>query len=218
MDLYIAYKNYSSWSLRPWIAMKVAGISFNETLLPFYHSSALTDFAAKEGIPACVPVLKDQGQTIWDSLAIMEYLAEQYPDAHLWPESINLRTLARSTAAEMHSGFMALRSQFPMNCRRVTHVEPSEGSKNDLLRLAAIWQRFQEQKKPAGPFLCGQFSIVDAMYAPVMWRVHGYGLKVSDAFDQWAKAMMALPAMQEWADAAQAEEWSVSQYDNVKSE
>jgi len=215
MHLYIAYKNYSSWSLRPWIAMKVAGIPFDETLLPFYHDDSLKKFAETEGLPAKVPVLKDQGRTIWDSLAILEYLADQYPEAKLWPNDPTLKALARSAAAEMHSGFMALRGEFPMNCRVNVTVAPSEATQKDLQRLAKIWSDFAKQKKPEGDFLCGHFTIVDAMYSAVMWRVTGYHLPVSEEFDRWAKAMLALPAMQEWLEASKAESWSVEQYDKV---
>ncbi|EGG93185.1 putative glutathione s-transferase protein [gamma proteobacterium IMCC1989] len=215
MHLYIAYKNYSSWSLRPWIAMKVAGIPFDETLLPFYHDDSLKTFAEVEGLPAKVPVLKDQGRTIWDSLAILEYLADQYPEAKLWPSDPTLKALARCATAEMHSGFMALRGEFPMNCRTNVTVAPSEATQKDLQRLAKIWADFSQQQKPEGDFLCGHFTIVDAMYSAVMWRVTGYNLPVSEEFDRWAKAMLALPAMQEWLTASKAESWSVAQYDKV---
>lgn len=213
MHLYIAYKNYSSWSLRPWLAMKVAGIPFEETLLPFAHGDSLKQFSAQHVLPAQVPVLITDDLVIWDSLAILEYLAEGYPECQLWPESRALRALARSAAAEMHSGFSALRSQFPMNCRTEKTVEPSVAVAQDLQRLAQIWARFEQADKPAGPFLAGSFSNVDAMFAPVMWRVRNYGLKVSPAFDRWAQAMYDLPAMQEWLIAARAETWQMPAYE-----
>ncbi|MFY0664223.1 MAG: glutathione S-transferase [Natronospirillum sp.] len=221
MELVIAYKNYSSWSLRPWLLMRVAGIDFNEHLLPFAHSNDLKDFAAQHDLPAQVPVLLDQERVIWDSLAIAEYLAEQFPERALWPADVTLRALARSASAEMHSGFMALRQTFPMNCRvqkqAATQVI-TDAVQRDLNRLAALWTRFAAAKaanKAEGAFLCGAFSIVDAMYAPVMWRVRGYGLTVSDDFSAWSAAMLALPAMQEWLAAAQAETWSMPQYDQA---
>lgn len=221
MKLFIAYKNYSSWSLRPWLAMKVTGIVFEETLFPFYHDSSLSQFAKQEAIPATVPVLKMDGQTIWDSMAIMETLAETYPHANLWPEAKEWRSLARSASAEMHTGFMALRSQFPMNCRRHVKVEASDGSLKDISRLAQLWQKFYQPEpslaktRVQGPFMCGAFSIVDAMYAPVMWRIKNYDLFVSDEFEAWSQAMMALPEMQEWLQAARAEEWKIESYDAV---
>lgn len=225
LHLYIAYKNYSSWSLRPWLAMKVAGIPFNETLLPFYHDDSLKVFAQAHDVPACVPALAipslgqkttNEPHIIWDSMAIMEYLAEEYPEANLWPQETTLRALARSTAAELHSGFLNLRSEFPMNCRTQATVTPSDAAKKDLERLAALWERFAAHDGNKGQeFLCGHFTIVDAMYAPVMWRVSGYNLHVSDRFEQWSKAMKALPAMQEWLQAAQSEAWTIDQYDRV---
>ncbi|MEZ5450664.1 MAG: glutathione S-transferase [Thiolinea sp.] len=206
MHLYIAYKNYSSWSLRPWLAMKVAGIEFGETILPFAHSDTLEQLGVQYRIPAQVPVLEDDGLIIWDSMAIMEYLNEQFPDRQLWPQDKKLRALARCAAAEMHSSFSALRSACPMNCRARKHMHPvSEAVQADVQRLAQIWEHFAQADKPEGDFLCGHFTIVDAMYAPVLWRVVGYGLEVSPAFERWAEAMQALPAMQEWLAAAKAE-------------
>jgi len=215
MNLNIAYKNYSSWSLRPWILMKEFDIPFTETLLPFAHTSGLLDFSSDNGVPALVPILESEGMVIWDSLAIMEYLAECYTDKPLWPEDAKLRAMARSAAFEMHSGFSSLRSQFPMNCRSVKVVEPSENTKKDLARLAEIWSFFANQEKNGGEFLCGGFSILDAMYAPVMWRVTGYGLFVSEEFSSWSKAMRALPAMEEWYQDSLKEEWTISETDNV---
>lgn len=215
MHLYIAYKNYSSWSLRPWIMMQVAGIPFEETVLPFYHSDSLDKLGERYQIPAQVPVLVEQDKVIWDSLAIMEYLAEQYPDRGLWPEESALRALARSASSEMHSGFATLRGTCPMNCRsqkRLTE-EAAATLAGDLNRLAEIWEHFERAEKPEGDFLCGQFSIVDAMYAPVMWRVVGYGLEVSPAFSKWAEAMQALPEMQDWLAAAKAESWTIETYE-----
>lgn len=213
MHLYIAYKNYSSWSLRPWLALKVAGIEFDETLLPFAHSDRLNKLAAQYQIPAQVPVLVDEEHVIWDSLAIMEYVAESYPDSHLWPQDKWLRALARSASAEMHSGFMALRSQCPMNCRAQKSKTVTPEIQADLDRLKVIWEHFAAMDKPEGDFLCGHFSIVDAMYAPVMWRISGYGLEVSADFTKWIAAMKRLPAMQEWLTAAQQEEWVMENYE-----
>lgn len=216
LHLYIAYKNYSSWSLRPWIALKVAGINFAETILPFDHSDALTQFSLQHNIPAQVPVLVADGQVIWDSLAILEYLAERYPAAELWPRNPKLRALARSAAAEMHSSFSALRSQCPMNCRTQRRIAVNEAIQTELTRLAAIWELFEQADKPAGTFLAGPFSNVDAMYAPIMWRVRNYGLSVSPAFERWSDTMLALPAMQEWLAAAKAEanDWVLPQYED----
>ena len=213
MHLYIGYKNYSSWSLRPWLALKMADILFEETLLTFAHDDSLKKFSEAHQLPAQVPVLMVGDWVIWDSLAILEYLAETYPEKHLWPEDPQLRALARSAAAEMHSGFSALRSHFPMNCRTEKLVAANEAVMLDLQRLAQIWQRFEQADKPEGAFLAGQFSLVDAMFAPVMWRVRNYGLTVSLAFDRWAQAMYELPAMQEWLASAREEAWHMPAYE-----
>ena len=215
MHLYIAYKNYSSWSLRPWIAMKVAGIPFDETILPFYHDDSLDKLGERYQIPAQVPVLVENEQPIWDSLAILEKLAEESPDSGLWPTDPSLRSLARCAASEMHSGFVPLRSTCPMNCRSKKKLSKEKLAfiQGDLKRLAEVWAHFDKADKPEGDFLCGHFSNVDAMYAPVMWRIHGYGLEVSPAFSRWIDAMLALPAMQEWLASAQQEEWVIEQYE-----
>ena len=215
MHLYITYKRYSSWSLRPWLVMKVAGIPFDETMLPFAHGDGLAKFAQQHRIPATVPVLEHQGQMIWDSLAILETLAEMYPEKALWPEDAKLRALARSACAEMHSGFVALRSEHPMNCHRVHPMTPSSAVQSDLNRLADIWRLFSEAANPQGDFLCGQFGIVDAMFAPVAWRAKGYQLSVSDDFDHWSQKLMALPAMKEWVKDGEAESWRVEETESI---
>lgn len=215
MHLYITYKRYSSWSLRPWLAMKVAGISFSETLLPFDHDDSLKKFAEENGIPATVPVLENDGQMIWDSLAILEFLAETNPDKALWPTDPKLRALARCASAEMHSGFTALRGEHPMNCHRVVAMTPSTAVQTDLERIAVIWRQFAKMDKPAGNFLCGEFSIVDAMFAPVAWRATGYGLNISTLFTQWSNAMMDLPAMDQWVEEGALETWRVEDTEKV---
>ena len=216
MHLYIAYKNYSSWSLRPWLALKVAGIDFVETLIPFAHTDDLDKLGKKYRIPAQVPILMDEGHVIWDSLAIMEYVAELYPKQNLWPQEKWLRAFARSASSEMHSGFMALRSGCPMNCRSQKSKTVTPAIQADLGRLREIWDHFSAIDKPEGDFLCGEFGIVDAMYAPIMWRVTGYGLKVSPAFSHWAKAMQALPALQEWLASARSEAWIMEHYEAMR--
>lgn len=215
MHLYVTYKRYSSWSLRPWLAMKVANIAFTDSVLPFDHDDSLDKLAAKHGIPATVPVLEHDGQMIWDSLAILEYLADCYPEKNLWPSDKKLRALARSASAEMHSGFVALRSEHPMNCHRVFPMTPSPAVQADLNRLAVIWQHFDKADKPAGDFLCGEFSIVDAMFAPVAWRAKGYGLSISPSFECWSKALMALPAMQIWIKEGAQESWRVEATEQI---
>jgi glutathione S-transferase len=213
VHLYIAYKNYSSWSLRPWILMKVAGINFDETIFAFAHNDQLERFAKEHRVPPQVPILIDNDRTIWDSLSVCEYLADTYPNKQLWPKDARLKALARSACAEMHSGFMALRNKFPMNCRVSKSIKPSPEVTAECQRLAELWALFAENNTQSGEFLCGHFSIVDAMYAPVMWRISGYNLKVSPAFERWSQAMKALPAMQQWLAEAKAETWSMPHYE-----
>ena len=211
MHLYITYKRYSSWSLRPWLAMKVAGIAFEDTVLPYGHDDSLTQFAKTHNVPATVPVLEHNGQMIWDSLAILEYLADTWPQKHLWPQQTKLRALARSACCEMHCGFSALRTEHPMNCHRIHPMTPSAEVQADLDRIAAIWQHFDKAEKPEGEFLCGEFSIVDAMFAPIAWRAKGYQLTISDSFSRWSETIMALPAMAEWVTDGEAESWRVEE-------
>jgi len=149
------------------------------------------------------PVAGDEGQRhsfqgYRFALAILEFLADRYPEKHLWPVDPTLRALARSACAEMHSGFAALRIEHPMNCHRVHAMSPSSAVQENLDRLAAIWQHFDSAEKPPGNFLCGEFTIADAMFAPIVWRAKGYQLRISESFDHWSKAVMALPAMDEW--------------------
>ena len=214
MKLYIGYKNYSSWSLRPWLLMREAMIDFEELLLPIFHDNSLTELASKLNVPAQVPILQTNDQVVWDSLAIMEFLAEQPGNQNLWPEDQSMRVLARCASSEMHSGFQALRSQCPMNCRASKRLAPNPALSKDLQRLAELWEMFSNRKTDGG-FLCGKFGIVDAMYAPIAVRVNGYNLNVSPAFDNWTRNLFALPSMQEWIAAAKTEPWKVESYDAI---
>ena len=208
MKLIIGNKNYSSWSLRPWILLKHSRIKFDEVRIPLFTSEG--DLMLDELCPAKqVPVLYDGRLVLWDSLAICEYIADKFPDKRLLPELAQDRARARAMSAEMHSGFVALRNEHPMNCHRVFPMGPSVAVQADLDRLAVLWQYFENADKPEGEFLCGEFSIVDAMFAPVAWRAKGYGLSISPVFERWSTAMMALPAMQQWVDEGASEHWRV---------
>lgn len=202
--LWIANKNYSSWSLRPWVLMKTLGIAFDEVLVPFADSAIQEDF--KRFSPTGkVPTLGDGDRRIWDSLAITEYLAERHPG--VWPEDPDARAWARCVAAEMHSGFQALREATPMNVSvRVEMNPPSAAVLADIVRIDAIWnegwQRF------GGMFLCGDtFTAADAFFAPVCFRWLTYGFALSDDAFGYANSMLAQPAMLEWEQAALAERW-----------
>jgi glutathione S-transferase len=202
--LHIANKNYSSWSLRPWSLMKTLGIPFREQLHPFPSSGvweAFRQFAPN----GRVPCLQDSATTVWDSLAITEYLAERH--AGVWPEAGEARTWARCAAAEMHSGFMALRNQCGMSCGvRVALRERPADLRKDVARVDEIWcdglQRF------GGPFLAGDaFTAVDAFFAPVAFRAQTYNLPLSATAADYRERLLALPAMRAWYEAAIQETW-----------
>jgi glutathione S-transferase len=201
-ELYIANKNYSSWSLRPWLLMRELGIPFNERLLPFGRHDLWKAF--RELSPAGkVPCLVDQGGVVWESLAIVEYLAERHDK--VWPANPAARAWARSAAAEMHAGFSELRSRCSMSCGvRIRLHEMTAPLKVDLARLGALWN--DGLRRFGGPFLAGkEFSGVDAFFAPVAFRIQTYGLKLDAASAAYAQRLLELPAMREWYAAGLAE-------------
>lgn len=204
LTLYIANKNYSSWSLRPWVLMKELGIPFQEVLVPFGGNERYRTF--REFSPSGqVPCLVDGGRVVWDSLAIAEYLAEL--DRRIWPEEPEARAWARSCAAEMHSGFQSLRERCGMSCGlriRLDALEP--GLERDLRRIDELWT--QGPSRYGGPFLCGKaLTAADAFFAPVAFRVQTYSLPLSPAAAAYARQLLALPSMREWYSAALAEPW-----------
>lgn len=211
--LVIGNKAYSSWSLRPWLLMKQAGIGFDEIRLSLYEDGAqqrILQYSAT----GKVPVLKDGELTIWDSLAICEYLAEKYPEKRLWPEKSAARAHARAISAEMHSGFTNLRTQMPMNVRReIPGRIRTREVLTDIARIEAIWNDCRNRFGRQGPFLFGAFCIADAMYAPVVSRLRTYGVTLAGAAGQYAGAIHALPAMQEWIAGANAETEINPQYE-----
>jgi len=207
LHLVIGNKNYSSWSFRPWFAMKVAGIDFEETVISLETKDFKARVMAVSGAGK-VPVLIDGATRVWESLAILEYLAEKFPGGALWPKDAAARAQARAVAAEMHAGFVPLRRLLPMNVWRP--VKPralDDGAKTDAARIEAIWSDCRMRFGAAGPFLFGAFGAADAMYAPVIWRFHTYAVEVSDTARAYMRAMMALPAWSEWRAAARREPW-----------
>jgi glutathione S-transferase len=214
LRLIIGNKNYSSWSLRPWLAMKAAGVAFEETLLPL----DAPDFKARLanfGGAGKVPLLVDGDVRVWESLAILEYLAEKFPAAALWPRDAGARAQARAVASEMHSGFAALRSQLPMNVARRVIARPLDaGAAADVARIQTIWSESRKRFGASGPFLFGAFGAADAMYAPVVSRFRTYAVEVSQLARDYMAAMMALPAWSEWREAARRET-SVLAHDEV---
>lgn len=207
LTLYIANKNYSSWSFRPWIAMTAAGIPFREELIPFGPGATHPRF--QELSPTGrVPVLHHGTVRVWESLAIIEYVAELYPDAGLWPVDRESRSMARSISMEMLSGFRALRGACPMNMRRPVKAIPlPDGVTADVARIEAIWRDMLQRS--GGPFLFGAFSAADAMFAPVVNRFRAYDLVRNAETIAYMDRMRAHPAWRAWEDAALAEPWIV---------
>ena len=211
MQLYIGNKNYSSWSLRPWLLMKHAAIAFDEVplRLSFEAGSPFKTALAVVAPSGKVPVLVDEGFAVWDTLAIAEYLAEKFPEKSLWPAATKARARARSLCTEMHGGFQALRGGCPMNIEaelpevgaRLLRDEP--GLVQDLARITAMWQR--QFDETGGPFLFGAFTIVDAYFAPVVTRIRTYVLPVPAVVAAYVDRIFALPAMQQWVAQARAE-------------
>ena len=219
LTLVIGNKNYSSWSLRPWIYLKQQGISFDEVNVSLYQGDYKAQLARYT--PAGkVPVLVDGAATVWDSLAILEYLSERYPDKPGWPAAPRARALARSVSAEMHAGFQALRQNLCMNVRKVypwrpvgaANAWPPEVS-TEVARIEAAWEQCRALRSGDGPFLFGQYSIADAMYAPVAWRLKGYSVPLGPGATAYVDAMLALPAMREWQAAAVAEPITLPQFE-----
>jgi glutathione S-transferase len=208
LTLVIGNKNYSSWSLRPWIAMRNAGIAFEEILVELYTD----EFRKRVGEfspVGKVPVLIDDGAIVWESIAILEHLAEKFPGANLWPAEPKARAHARSIATEMHGGFAALRSHCPMNLRRVPKKRPTTPAEvaANVQRIDAMWGEARTRFGKGGPYLFGAFGAADAMYAPVVARIHHYDLDVSPLSRGYVDAVMALPAFQEWKTAGVKESW-----------
>jgi glutathione S-transferase len=203
MILVIGNKNYSSWSLRPWLAMKVLGLKFEERRISLYVPGAKEQIL-QDSPAGKVPVLIDGGTRVWDSLAILEYLAEK--SGRLWPADAAMRARARSVSAEMHSGFASLRNHMSMNIRK---RYPDKGRTPEVLqeiaRINAIWSEAK------GPFLFGAFSAADAMYAPVVLRFRTYEVGVANR--AYYDAVLALPAMQEWIADAERERESLPQFE-----
>jgi glutathione S-transferase len=205
LHLIIGNKNYSSWSFRPWLAMKAAGIAFAETVISLEAKDFKSRVRELSGAGR-VPVLIDGEVRIWESLAILEYLAEKFPAANLWPQDSAARAHARAVASEMHAGFLPLRRHLPMNVARPVKLRPlDDGALADVTRIDSIWSECRA--KFGGPFLFAAFGAADAMYAPVVWRFHTYGVEVSAAAHAYMAAVMALPAWAEWREAARRETW-----------
>jgi glutathione S-transferase len=212
LKLYIGNKNYSSWSMRPWVLMKQAGIAFEEVKVRFDSFDAQSTFKqALRGVSPTgkVPVLVDGDLVVWDTLAIAEYLAERFPEKRLWPADRQARARARSCSAEMHSGFAALRTACPMNIEAsLPQVGPlamrdQPAVRADIERIFAMWSELLQQH--GGPMLFGEFGIADAFYAPVCMRLRTYGFELPPPVRAYVERLVALPGVKAWIDDALAE-------------
>ena len=203
--LVIGNKNYSSWSLRPWLALRQAQVAFREVRIPLYTPESKAQIAALSP-SGKVPCLVDGTLAVWDSLAICEYVAERHPDRGLWPADARARAVARSMSAEMHSGFQNLRSNMSMNCRkRFPGMGRTVEVAGEIERIQRSWAEAREKFGAGGPFLFGAFTIADAMYAPVVLRFRTYAVHLNPACREYADAILALAPMQQWLADAEAE-------------
>ena len=205
ITLVIGNKNYSSWSLRPWLYLKYHQIAFEELKIPLYqgdYKSKILNYSPS----GKVPVLIDGNIKVWDSLAILEYLAERFSQFSAWPKDVTERALARSLSAEMHAGFSALRTHCGMDCRRLPESRQlPDAVYADVARIGEIWQQCRRQHGEAGPWLFGQFSIVDAMYAPIAIRLHSYLLETNNEAQAYQNMVLDHPLLKEWIAAAKTE-------------
>lgn len=209
LHLIIANKNYSSWSMRPWLAMTACGLTFRETLI-LLDEPDTAQRIREHSRSGRVPVLHHGDVTVWESLAIIEYVAETFPHLHVWPKDPKARAMARSVASEMHAGFTALRRSCPMNLRRPKKaVLMDEATQADVAAIQTLWRLCRQTFGQGGPFLFGEFSAADAMYAPVATRFETYDIAVHDDTREYMHAVFALPAFVAWRKAALEEVWRV---------
>lgn len=208
MKLYIANKNYSSWSLRAWLTLRMHDVPFEEVLRPFDVKNNYADFF-QFSPTGKVPVLEDGATLVWESLAILEYVSDRWPQSGLWPQDVAVRAHARAVSHEMHAGFLPLRRACPMNIRRRIEPIPIEHDvQRDVARIETIWREALD--KYGGPFLFGKsFCIADGMFAPVVNRFQAYALSNDEAASRYMETITSLRPWREWAEAARLETWVV---------
>jgi len=212
--LVIGNKHYSSWSLRPWVLLRHFGVAFREQRLALDSDEFRTQIA-RWSPSGCVPALHHGDLVLWDSLAICEYVNETWLDGRGWPQDRSLRARSRCAAAEMHSSFSALRQQLPMNCsRRPDGYRWDANAQRDIDRVQALWASLLDSS--GGPFLAGEFGIVDAMFAPVAIRCQGYGPSLASQAQAYVDRVLALPAMREWIEAGIAEPERLAKYEALR--
>ncbi len=219
MKLIIGNKNYSSWSMRGWLAAKQSGLSFEEITVPILgehwdrQKQEMGDVQPSHGK---VPILWDDETVIWDSLAIMEYLADKVGRDRFWPKDDSARGMARAMVAEMHSSYAALRRDLPMNVRRKVKLEDvSEEARQDIVRILTLWAEARSRYGSSGPFLFGTFGAADIFYAPVVSRFITYGIGVPGFAEAYMQALWEHAWMQEWVAASEDEQWVIEQYESV---
>ena len=216
LTLVIGNKNYSSWSMRPWLALRANNIAFDEVMIPLYTGDADKQRILGFTPSGKVPALIDGDVTIWDSLAIIEYAAERFPEARLWPADRASRAHARSISAEMHSGFMALRNECGMNLHRpIGAIGLSADARANVARIQQIWIECRERYGKLGPYLFGAFGAADAMFAPVVHRFRTYAIAVAPEVQAYMDTMLALPAFQEWTRAGLAETLVIERFETA---
>ena len=218
LKLVIGNKNYSSWSMRPWLALKANHIAFEEIFIPLYTGDADKKRILGFTQSGKAPALLDDDVTIWDSLAIIEYAAERFPQTRLWPEDRASRAHARSISAEMHSGFAALRNECGMNLHRpVGAIKLSADARADIARIQQIWIECRERYGKSGPFLFGAFGGADAIFAPVVHRFRTYAIEVAPEARHYMDTMMSLPAFQEWTSGGLAETLVIEKFETASA-
>lgn len=205
LTLIIGNKNYSSWSLRPWIFLKHNQISFNEKRVALFTETTQQELSQyNSGFK--VPVLKDGDLLVWDSLAILEYLAEKYPDSNGWPRQTDARAMARSMSCEMHSGFFNVRNELPMNCRKTyENINLSAGAEREIERIKGLWRQCRSRFGEGGEWLFGKYSIADAMFAPIALRFKGYSIPLSGTEENYVNSVLRQPHIIAWVEAGRLE-------------
>jgi glutathione S-transferase len=219
MKLIIGNKNYSSWSLRGWLAVKQSGLLFDELTVPIMGEEweqRKHDMGEVQPSSGKVPILWDDAVVVWDSLAILEYLADKVGRDRFWPKDAGARGMARAMVAEMHSGYQALRRELPMNIRRRFDLPGvSEETRRDIVRILQLWAEARARYGSAGPYLFGTFGAADIFYAPVVTRFATYGISVPGFAHSYMEAVRGHAWMREWGEAAEAEQWVIEQYERV---
>ncbi|MDP4540202.1 glutathione S-transferase family protein [Qipengyuania sp. DY56-A-20] len=219
MKLIIGNKNYSSWSLRAWLAAKQSGLAFEEIIVPLYGEgweSLKRDDSGLQASSGKVPLLWDGETVVWDSLAILEYLADKVGRERFWPKDETARGMARAMVAEMHSSYHTMRSEFPMNIRkRFDGIQPSATTRDEVVRILGLWAEARARFGSGGPFLFGTFGAADVFYAPVVSRFISYGVAVPGFAGAYMQAVWEHDWMQAWIEASENEEWVIEQYDSA---